>query len=121
MAILDLLDECYETASLYRQVTSSSGSWDSVTSSTAWVKVQDISIYIEPTTPADTELNDQNYQGGVYRGTLPIDYDGVLKENDGIIDSSGVSYIVTGSPQPFRHILPHIYCVLKTRQFQVSV
>lgn len=122
MAELDILEEAYETAKIYKATSSSGGGWDSDTDppSSAWEYVQDVQIYIEPTTPNDSKLNDQNYQGGVYKGILPISYDGVLAESYGLIDSHNESYIVVGKPQPFRFIIPHMECVLKSRQFTVN-
>lgn len=120
MAELSILTEAYETAKVYKSVTTTGGGWSSSTSTTSWEYVQDIQIYIEPTTPDDTTINNQNYQGGVYRGLFPIEDSGVLQEGYGLIGADGTSYIVVGKPQPFNYILPHMACILKSRQFEVS-
>jgi len=120
MSDLFILEESYETVKVYKPVETGSGGWDSASTTSSWEYVQDVRISIEPTTPADSILNDQNYQGGVYWGMLPIEYSGVLVEGYGIMSIDNTSYIVVGKPKIFKTILPHVACVLKSRQFVVS-
>jgi len=115
---MSLLDEMYETVTAYRHVAATGG-YGTVGTIEKWELVGELDMYIEASTPDDTIMNNQNYQGGVYKGLYPILYKGLLLEGDGIVDADGKSYVLKGEPQPWKFIQGHMACVLNTEQFVV--
>lgn len=106
-----LFDELQEPISVYRP-TIAVGFNDATI---AFVS-DELTAYIEPVTATNEYLNQQDYQGIDKIAFMPIEFKGVVKPNDYIVDEDGMIFQNIGIPENWKYILPYVMLKLKVPQ-----
>jgi len=109
-----MFEEYNEDIQVWRLVTPETGMADST-----WTQVATVSGRIEPVSAGESYINNQNMQTASHILFLDISYEGVIKEQDGLIDPRGREYINISTPEDWRCLIPYIMPKLEQKQFRI--
>lgn len=110
-----LFPEYRETHRVYRQVEASGFS------DATLIHVGDIQGRLEPAGPSQAFLNEQNNQNISSYDFIDMQYDGVVKAQDYILDPRDKQYHVVGEPEVWRNLIPQLVLKLEIPQTEIDV
>ena len=110
-----LFPECRETHRVYRYTEASGFSDATIT------YIGEIQGRLEPIGASEAFLNEQNHQNISHYDFLDIEYKGVVRAQDYILDPDSKQYQVVGEPEIWKNLIPQVVVKLEKPQTEIDI
>jgi len=86
-----------------------------------WSLVATVIGRSEPVSGKEEYLNHQDFQGVSEVAFIGLEYEGIVKPDDYIVDPRGRAFVNKGEPEVWRYMMPYIMLKLEPSQQPVTI